>query len=148
MPQLEPAVLHASAIADTAEANLAALGAALTVYRDAVPADPSWPYVVFWSATAQPLFAAERLAGWGGDVETVTQATVAGLTRLDVIGGIDRLTLALHRRKPSIPDRRVGDFEFDAAGQPVRDPTPTPGGLEPWSAPVFFRLTSSPVTNS
>lgn len=148
MPPLEPSVGHATAIADLAEERLAALGSTLTVYRDEVPADPAFPYVVFWSAVATPLFAAERLAGWGGDVETVTQATVAGLDRRDVTGGIGRLTLALHRRRPSIPDRTVGDFEFDTAGTPQRDSTPAPGGLEVWAAPVFFRLASSPVTNA
>lgn len=141
-------MVHAAGIAGLAETRLTALGSALTVYRGEVPADPSFPYVVFWGAPARPLVEAERLKGWGGDVITTTQATVAGLTRDDVLGGIDRLTLALHRRKPSLPDRRAGDFDFDAAGDPVQDPTPTATGVQPWAAPVFFVLASSPITNA
>ena len=149
MADLEPSRLHAEALVALAAARLTVLGAALTVYADQVPRDPSYPYAVFWSTPAMPYAPAERMAGWGQDVETVTQATVAGLARADVIGGVDRLALALHRRKPTIAGRTVGDCELDGApAAPVRDPVPAPDGAEVWTTPVFFRLASSPITNA
>lgn len=145
---LEPSRLHAEAIVALAEAWLVAVGAALTCYLDQVPAEPAYPYVVFWSAPAAPVAAAERMAGWGQDVQTVTQATVAGLTVADVVGAVDRLALALHRRKPTIPGRQVGDLELDGvAARPGRDPVPTPEGQEVWTSVLFFRLMSSPTSN-
>lgn len=145
---LEPSRLHAEAIKALAEAQLAAMGAALTCYRDQVPREPAYPYVVFWSAPASPFAPAERLAGWAQEVETVTQATIAGLTPDDVLGAVDRLALALHRRRPTIPGRRVGDFELDGtAARPGRDPIPTPEGQEVWTTALFFRLLSSPTSN-
>lgn len=148
MVDLEPSPAHAEAIRDLAQARLTAMGAALTVYLDQVPRAPTYPYVVFWSTPAGPLAAGERMAGWGQDVETVTQATVAGLSPADVLGGIDRLALALHRRKPQITGRTVGDFELDGVpAAPGRDPVPTPDGQEVWTTPVFFRLASSPISN-
>jgi hypothetical protein len=145
---LEPSRLHAEAIKALAQAQLAAMGSALTCYLDQVPRLPAYPYVVFWSAPATPVAAAERMRGWGQDVETVTQATVAGLTIADVIGAVDRLALALHRRKPSIPGRQAGDFEVDGvAARPGRDPIPTPEGAEVYTTVLFFRLMSSPTSN-
>ncbi|MEU7590637.1 hypothetical protein AB0A95_30645 [Micromonospora sp. NPDC049230] len=145
MPDLEPSRLHAEAIKTLAQVQLAAMGSALTCYADDVPDDPAYPYAVFWSTPATPFAAAERMRGWGQEVETVTQATVAGLTVNDVIGAVDRLILALHRRKPTVPGRQVGDFEVDGvAARPGRDPVPAPGGLSVWTTVLFFRLMSSP----
>ncbi|MEV1315368.1 hypothetical protein AB0J14_04705 [Micromonospora arborensis] len=149
MPDLEPSRLHAEAIQALAEAQLTAMGSALTCYLDQVPREPTFPYVVFWSTPGTPVFAAERMRGWGQDIETVTQATIAGLTPADVLGGVDRLTLALHRRKPTIPGRQVGDFEVDGvAARPGRDPIPTPGGQEVFTTVLFFRLMSSPASTT
>jgi len=145
---LEPSRLHAAALVTLATAQLVELGAALTVYLDQVPREPTYPYAVFWSSPAGPYASGERMAGWGQDVETVTQATVAGLTRLDVIGGVDRLARALHRRRPAIAGRTVGDVDLDGVpAAPARDPVPTPDGQEVWTTPVIFRFASSPVTN-
>ncbi len=147
MADLEPSRLHAEALVALAAARLATLGAALTVYIDQVPRDPAYPYAVFWTGPASPYAPAERMAGWGQDVETVTQATVAGLTRVDVIGAVDRLALALHRRRPTIAGRQVGDCELDGVpAAPARDPVPAPSGAEVWTTPVFFRLASSPIS--
>lgn len=149
MTDLEPARLHAEALVALAATQLAALGSVLTCYADQVPADPVYPYAVFWSAPASPYAAAERLAGWGQDVETVTQVTVAGLSVADVLGAVDRLCLAVHRRTPTIPGRLAGDVELDGVpGRPDRDPTPAPEGQEVWTTVVFFRLASSPITNT
>lgn len=158
MSQLEPAIAHTDAVAALATARLAAMGSALTVYvDDQVPGDdedngaggfgPRWPYVVFWYPTSAPLAGAERLAGWGGDVTTTIQATVAGLTRADVVGGVDRLILALHRQHPQLAGRTPGDIEHSGGAPPGRDPDPVPanGGRPAWTAAVFFALTSSPV---
>jgi hypothetical protein len=66
---LEPEILHRNAIADLLEANLAGQGSTgLTVYRDIVPADPRFPYLVVWGAGGVPLDAAERLAGYAGEI--------------------------------------------------------------------------------
>lgn len=141
--------MHAAAIAALAQTQLTAQGSALTIYSDQVPAAPTYPYVVFWSAPAVPAAGAERMAGWGGDVETVTQATVAGLTVADVLGAVDRLILALHRRTPTIAGRTVGDFEIDGAiARPERDPVVSPSGQEVWATVLFARLMSSPITNA
>ncbi len=157
MSDLEPSVAHAAAIAALAVSRLAALGSALTVYVDAVPGDdepdgaggygPRWPYAVFWSSAGSPVAEAERLAGWGGDVTSTVQATVAGLTRADVVGGVDRLVRALHRRKPVLPGRIPGDITHAGGSGPVEDPDPVPGngGRPAWTAAVFFDLPSSPV---
>lgn len=156
MSDLEPSVTHAAAIAALATSRLAALGSALTVYVDEVPADDDpdhqvqWPYVVFWTMPGSPVPEAERLAGWGGDVTSTVQATVAGLTRADVIGGVDRLIKALHRRKPVLPGRMPGDIEHAGGSGPVPDPDPVPalGGRPAWTAAVFFALQSSPSNTS
>jgi hypothetical protein len=142
---LEPSVLHAKAIVAAATTYLDDM-AALTVYHDEVPGDPTYPYVVFWSAPAIPVAEAERLARWGQDVITTTQATVAGFTPDDVLGAVDRLTWALHRRKPTIAGRTVGDFDLDGiVARPGRDPVSAPGGQEVWTTFMFFRLMSSPI---
>ncbi|MFI7608813.1 hypothetical protein ACIBTV_27385 [Micromonospora sp. NPDC049366] len=148
MADLEPSVAHAAAIVALARAGLDAMGSAVTCYLDDVPEPPAFPYVVFWSAPGTPVSEAERMAGWGQEVETVTQATVAGLTPTDVLGAVDRLALALHRRKPTIAGRQVGDFQLDgAAARPDRDPVPTPEGQVVWTTVLFFRLMSSPTSN-
>lgn len=148
MADLEPARLHAQAIKTLAEEQLAELGAALTVYDDQVPADPAYPYAVLWSGPATAHTEAERMAGWGQDVATVMQATVAGLTVLDVLGGADRLMRALHRRTPTIAGRIAGDIEVEVpATRPTRDPVVNPDGQEVWALPVLIRLLSNPITN-
>lgn len=157
MADLEPSVTHAAGIAALAAANLAAMGSALTVYLDRVPADneansaaaggrgPAYPYAVVWSVPGGPLAAAERLKGWGGEIATTTQVTVAGLTEADVLGGADRLTRALHRRKPQLAGRVPGDIEQDGApGRPQLDPVLTPGGRQVFTTVLFFLLHSSP----
>lgn len=149
MVDLEPSISHAAGLAQLAQARLAELGAALTVYLDQVPSDdaggPSYPYVVFWSSPGGPLAAAERLAGWGGDITTTTQATVCGLREADVLGACDRLTLALHRRKPQLAGRVPGDIEQDGApGRPQPDPVRTPAGGQVFTTVLFFFLHSSP----
>lgn len=143
--QLEPSVVHAAAITALAGTRLAALGAALTVYLDEVPADPLLPYAVFWTAAGTPAVEAGRLSGWGGEVSTTTQATVCGYARADVIGGVDRLVRALHRRKPVLPGRVPGDIDASGGGgPPIQDPVPAAGGRPVWTSAVFFALTSSP----
>jgi hypothetical protein len=145
---LEPSRLHAEAIVQLAEDRLGELGAALTVYLDQVPRAPVYPYAVFWSSPSSPYAPAARMAGWGQEVETVIQATVAGLTPADVLGGVDRLARALHRHKPTIAGRTAGDIELDGVpAPPGRDPVPAPGGQEVWTTPAFFRLVSSPTSN-
>jgi hypothetical protein len=147
---LEPSLLHTTAITALAVSQLDAMGSTLAVYLDEVPRVPSYPYVVFWSSPAAPYAPAERMSGWGQDVETVTQATIAALARADVLGAVDRLAWALHRRKPAIAGRVPGDIEMDGAPSaiaPDRDPVPAPGGMEVWTAPTFWRLASSPTTN-
>lgn len=161
MSALEPAISHAAGLAELARVNLAAMGSALTVYLDRVPADdepntaaaagrgPAYPYVVFWSTPSAPFAPAERLVGWGGEVVTTTQATVAGITEADVLGGADRLTRALHRRKPSLAGRVPGDIEQDGIpGRPAPDPVPTPDGRQVYTTVLLFTMHSSPDGSS
>jgi hypothetical protein len=156
---LEPSSSHAGGIAQLAEAALAAMGSALTVYLDRVPADnepndqgstgPKFPYVLFWSTPGAPLAAADRLRGWGGEITTTTQATIAGLTEAEVLGGCDRLTLALHRRKPILAGRVPGDIDQDGTpGRPNPDPVRTPDGRLVFTTVLFFTLHSSPNRSS
>lgn len=155
--QLEPSLAHAAGLAELARVNLAAMGSALTVYLDTVPADdeanpdapegrgPSYPYAVFWSTPSSPYAPAARLKGWGGEVATTTQVTVAGLSEADVLGGCDRLTLALYRRKPQLAGRVPGDIDQDGApGRPTPDPERTPAGRLVFTSVLFFLLHSSP----
>lgn len=145
-PLLDPSLTHSAAIAALATARLATLGAGLHVYLDVVPVDPVFPYAVFWTGAASPLAEAERLAGWGGELRTTTQATIAGLSRADVLGGYDRLVRSLHRQFPTITGRVCGDL--DAGGDPgpvVVDPTPALGGHQVFTMPAFFVLISCPT---
>lgn len=157
MAGLEPSLAHAAGLAELARANLAALGATVAVYLDQVPADdadnpdadtgrgPAYPYVVFWSTPAGPWFPAERLSGWGGEVTSTTQATVAGLSEADVLGVCDRLSRALHRRKPQLAGRVPGDIEQDGSpGRPAADPARSPAGGLVFTTALFFTLHSSP----
>ncbi|WP_285475229.1 hypothetical protein [Actinoplanes sp. NBRC 101535] len=149
MPDLEPSVAHAQALAQLAATRLAVLGSALTVYLDEVPDQAEYPYAVVWTAGGSPLGGdAERLSGWGGEVVTTVTVTVAGLARADVIGGVDRLILALHRWRPVLPGRRPGDVAHDGGGgPPVLDPVPADGGRPVWTSAVLFSLHSSPMTS-
>lgn len=156
MADLEPSVSHTAGLAALAVAQLAVQGSGLTVYVDQVPADtadfhgdghlgPRFPYVVFWSVPGGPQAAAERLAGWGREITTTTPATVAGLTETDVIGAVDRLTYALHRRKPILAGRVPGDIEQSGTtGRPQQDPVPTPDGRTVFTTALLFTLHSSP----
>lgn len=145
----EASVLHAAAIASLAVAQVAAMGAAVAVYRDGAPDSPAYPYLVVWGAPAGPVAAAERLYGYGGEAFTTTQITAAGLTVDDVLGAVDIARQALHRRKPTIAGRVCGDLEMDGApSRPAPDPVRSPAGLQVWSTPMFFLLMSSPATNS
>lgn len=143
----EVARLHREAIAALAAQHLAAVGAAAAVYVDVVPPDPAWPYVVWWSAPAAPWAPAERMAGWGGEVETTTQGTVAGLSPDDVLGLTDRLVRGLHRRRPVVPGRAAGDIDIEVVTvRPDRDPVPAPGGQDAWTGVLMARLVSSPTS--
>lgn len=157
MADLEPSLTHVAGIAALATARLAAQGSVLTVYVNKVPADdepnpdadggygPAFPYAVFWGAPGVPQAEAERLNLWGGEVTTSTQATIAGLSETDVLGGADRLIAALHRRKPVLAGRTAGDIEFDGApGRPQRDPVRTRDGRVVFTTALFFVLSSSP----
>lgn len=148
--QLEPEILHRDAIADLLEANLAAQGSTgITVYRDAVPADPAYPYLVVWGAAGVPLDAAERLAGYAGEISTSTQITAAGLKVDDVLGAAARGRLALHRQRPQIAGRRCGAMSaVSAGGRPTPDPQPAGGGQTVYSLPVFVELQSSRRTTT
>lgn len=143
----EPAVAHAEALADLLVARLAVAGAALVVYRgEVIPDTPAYPYAVVWGAPAAPLADAERLAGWGGDVTTTQQVTVAGLSAYDVLGAADRTITALHRQRPTITGRHCGDITHDGSpGRPIPDPGRAPGGQQVYSLPLFFLLQSSPT---
>jgi hypothetical protein len=154
---LEPSRTHAGGLAQLAAAGLAAMGAEVAVYLDKAPADteanpnavggrgPSYPYALFWSTPGAPWSPAERLNGWGGEITTTTQVTVAGLTEDDVLGVCDRLSRALHRRKPQLAGRVPGDIEQDGApGRPQPDPTRTPDGRLVFTTVLFFLLHSSP----
>jgi len=148
---LEVSRLHAEALVQLTRAGFAELGAAVTVYFDQVPVDGSvaWPYVVFWSSPSVPWAPAARIAGWGGEAETVIQATVACLHKHDVLGIIDRLVYVLHGRTPVIPGRVAGDIEVEVSTpRPERDPAPTVDGRDVWTGIVFARLVSTPRKGS
>jgi hypothetical protein len=143
--ELEPELGHRDGIAVLLRQQLAAQGSTgITVYVDQVPAKPAYPYLVVWGAAGDPLEAAERLAGWAGEISTNHQITAAGLTVDDVIGAAGRCRLALHRRRPTVAGRRCGDLTVATNGsRPVPDPGPAPGGQTVYSLPLFAALHSS-----
>lgn len=143
---LEPEILHRNAIADLLEQQLTAQGTTgITVYRDQVPAQPSFPYLVVWGAGGVPLDAAERLVGYGGEITTRNQITAAGLTVDDVLGAAGRCRVALHRQRPVIAGRHCGDLTaLGTGGRPSPDPQPAAGGGQTvYSLPIFAELHSS-----
>lgn len=142
---LNPEILHRDAIATLLEQRLTAQGSTgVTVYRDQVPADPSWPYLVVWGAAGVPVEAAERLAGYAGEISTTNQITAAGLTVDDVLGAAGRCRAALHRQRPAITGRRCGDLSaVPTSGRPVPDPQTAGGGQTVYSLPIFVELQSS-----
>lgn len=148
----EPSVLHAQAIVGRLK------GATdYTVYLDEMGDDnPSYPYFVVWPVPG--LRSADRLKGYGGDISTRIQVTVAALSGIDLVGAADRATLALHRWRPAIEGRRCGYVEQDQDVVPGT-PTPTPvplidpkyralAGQKIIYTPLFFVLFSTPTTNT
>lgn len=150
----EPSVLHAEAIIGRLKEVTS-----YTVFVDEVGGDmlstAEYPYYVVWPVPG--LRPADRLKGYGGDLVTRIQVTVAALTGIDLVGAADRATGALHRWRPVIEGRRCGWVEQDQDVVPGT-PTPTPVPLiDPKSravpgqkviyTPLFFTLFSSPMTN-
>jgi hypothetical protein len=149
--QLEADVLHAAALADLLEARWAALGVDFPVYRDQVPADlaygdpGAYPYAVVYSAAGLPDQAAARLAGWGGEITTSHQITVAGLTSGDVLGAAGRCRVALHMQRPAAGGRKFSVVEHTGGpGRPVPDPERESGGQTVYSRTQHFALRSRP----
>lgn len=142
---LEPEILHRTAVLALLVARLASQGSVVAVYTDGVPESPEFPYLVGWSAAGDPVAGAERMAGYGGEISTSTQLTAAGLTPDGVIGAVGRARRALHRQQPTVPGRVCGDITVSTSGGgPVPDPAPGPGGLTVYSLPIYVELTSSP----
>lgn len=151
LKQLEADVLHAAALADLLEQRWAALGVAFPVFRDQVPDDlaygdpSSYPYAVVWSAGGLPDAAAGRLAGWGGEITTTNQITIAGLTTGDVLGAAGRCRVALHMQRPAAGGRRFSVVRQEGgAGRPAPDPERESGGQRVLSLPLLFGLRSRP----
>lgn len=151
---LQPSINHHAGIAALLEQGLAELGAAHVVYRGGarvtdggLPAEPEYPHFVVWGFTAVPNGAADRLAGWGGDLISQTQLTAVGLTEADVLGGCDRAIRVLYRRRPVVAGRRCGDLDMTLGpSRPVADPDPDPRGWPVFTCPLIFELHSSPAT--
>lgn len=151
LKQLEADVLHAAALADLLEARWAALGVEYPVHRGAVPVDvvygdpDAYPYAVVWAAAGVPDAAARRLAGWGGEITTITQITVAGLTTDDVLGAAGRCRVALHMQRPAAGGRKFSVVTQEGgAGRPAPDPERESGGQRVLSLPLLFGLRSRP----
>lgn len=81
----------------------------------------TYPYVVIWPppATRQTV----TLAGYGGEATTTTQITASGRNVREVITALDRVSAALHRKRPTIVGRRCGLITQveGAAGPPQPD---------------------------
>lgn len=151
LKQLEADVMHAAVLADLLEQRWAALGVDYPVYRDQVPAglvygDPdAYPYAVVWGAAGVPDAAAARLAGWGGEITTTNQITVAGLTTGEVLGAAGRCRVALHMQRPAAGGRRYSVVRQEGgAGRPAPDPERESGGQRVLSLPLLFGLRSRP----
>lgn len=148
----EPSVLHAQAIIDRLND-----ATDYTVYVDEMGDDePTYPYLVVWPVPG--LRPVDRLKGYGGDLATRIQVTVAALSGIDLVGAADRTTGALHRWRPQIAGRMCGYVEQDQDVVPGT-PTPTPvplidpkyralPGQKIIYTPLFFTLYSSPLTNA
>lgn len=151
LAQVNADVLHAAVLADLLEARWAALGIDFPVYRDQVPAslvygDPSfYPYAVVWGAAGGPDAADTRLAGWGGEITTTNQITIAGLTTSEVLGAAGRCRVALHKQRPAAGSRKYSVVsQQGGAGRPAPDPERESGGQRVLSLPLLFGLRSRP----
>lgn len=152
LAQVNADVLHAAALADLLEDRWAALGVDLPVYRDQVPADlvygdpDAYPYAVVWGAAGLPDAAAVRLAGWGGEIVTTNQITIAGLTTSEVLGAAGRCRVALHQQRPAADSRKYSVVsQQGGAGRPTPDPERESGGQRVLSLPLLFGLRSRPI---
>lgn len=152
VPALEADVLHAAALADLLEARWAALGIDFPVYREQVPDDlvygdpAAYPYALVLGSAGLPDDAAARLAGWGGEITTTNQITVAGLTTGDCLGAAGRCRVALHRQRPAAGGRRFSVVEHvGGPGRPAPDPERESGGQRVLSLPLLFSLRSRPT---
>lgn len=151
LAQLEADVLHAAALADLLEARWTALGVTFPVYRLQVPEDlaygkpDAYPYALVLGAAGLPDQAAARLAGWGGEITSTNQITVAGLTTGDVLGAAGRCRVALHMHRPAAGGRRYSVVEHTGGpGRPAPDPERESGGQTVYSLPLLFGLRSRP----
>jgi len=147
----EADVMHAAALADLLESRFAILGIDFPVYREQVPEDlaygqpDAYPYALVLGAAGLPDAAAERLAGWGGEITTTNQITVAGLTTGDVLGAAGRCRLALHMQRPVAGGRRFSVVTHEGGpGRPAPDPERESGGQRVLSLPLLFGLRSRP----
>lgn len=149
--QFEADVMHAAALADLLETRFAILGITFPVYRLEVPEDlaygdpEAYPYALVLGAAGLPDDAAARLSGWGSEITSTNQVTVAGLTTGDVLGAAGRCRVALHMQRPATGGRKFSVVEHvGGPGRPAADPERESGGQTVYSLPLLFALRSRP----
>ncbi len=117
--------------------------------------DPGYPYYVLWATPG--LYEMTRLSGYGGEITSRFQVTVAGLNPYDVTGAAARALKALSGWRPVIAGRRCGQVAQDQQIVPGT-PTPTPppisdpksralGGQSVFYTPLFIIVQSSAMVN-
>lgn len=129
------------------DAIQALLPGTMTVYRGAVPSNPSYPYVCLWGDLGDESSGGPDGASMG-DVPSVlslrARATYAGLTFDSVLVMARNVRAALSRKVPNVAGRRCGPLRQSSLMdvQVDRDVTIAGSGANPLFAVDEFALVS------
>lgn len=141
---MDPSRAHAKTIRDLL---VAAVPANVDVYLakvDATDADLTFPYLVVWPPPGSRTV--DSLAGYAGNLTTITQVTGVGATDDEALAICDRAAVALHCVTPVITGRTCSWVtQVDDQLPPIAlDPdNKTAGGGDIYYGVLSFRLTST-----
>lgn len=132
---------------DALAAGFESLISGVTVYRDKVPADPSFPYV--FVLTNFPTVAERSVARRVQSRHLRSRTVVVGLTAASVRIVAQKLTRALEGKRPTVAGWSLGAIESEPNEQPIQpdqDVTITGTKEHPLYQPFDWILTGSQTT--
>jgi len=130
---------------DALAAGFESLITGVTVYKDQVPATPSFPYV--YVTTNFPTVADRSMARSVQSRVLRSRTTVVGLTGASVRIIAQKLTNALEGKRPDVAGWVLGAIESVSNDQPLLpDNDVTINGQHPLYQPFDWILTGSPTT--
>jgi len=130
---------------DALAAGFESLITGVTVYKDQVPATPSFPYV--YVTTNFPTVADRSMARSVQSRVLRSRTTVVGLTGASVRIISQKLTNALEGKRPDVAGWVLGAIESVSNDQPLLpDNDVTINGQHPLYQPFDWILTGSPTT--